>query len=63
MLIVQWLVGWGTARSAELVHSRHPGRYPKLKSSTLSYPAFEPLMSVTGSGVFFGQTNFQLKHL
>ena len=27
----------------EVVQSRHPGRYPKLESPTLSYPAFEPL--------------------
>ncbi len=26
-----------------VVQSRHPGRYPKLGSLTLSYPAFEPL--------------------
>jgi hypothetical protein len=26
-----------------MVQSRHPGRYPKLRSLTLSYPAFEPL--------------------
>ena len=27
----------------EVVRSRHPGRYPKLASPTLSHPAFEPL--------------------
>ncbi len=32
-----------TSRSAWMVQSRHPGRYPKLRSLTLSYPAFEPL--------------------
>ncbi len=32
-----------TSRSALMVQSRHPGRYPKLRSLTLSYPAFEPL--------------------
>ena len=37
------LLAASTARSASVVQSRHPGRYPKLKSSTLSYPAFEPL--------------------
>ena len=26
-----------------VVQSRHRGRYPKLGSLTLSYPAFEPL--------------------
>ena len=29
--------------SMQGVQSRHPGRNPKLESSTLSYPAFEPL--------------------
>ena len=33
----------GTSPSALVVQSRHPGRYPKLESFTLSYPAFEPL--------------------
>ena len=43
-LKVQWLVGCrGTSPSALVVQSRHPGRYPKLRSLTLSYPAFEPL--------------------
>jgi len=37
------LLAASTVRSALVVQSRHPGRYPKLKSSTLSYPAFEPL--------------------
>ena len=43
-LVVQRLAGGrGTARSAFVVPSRHPGRYPKLESSTLSHPALEPL--------------------
>jgi len=33
----------GKSRSAWVVPSRHPGRYPKLESPTLSYPALEPL--------------------
>ena len=32
-----------TARQQAWVQSRHPGRNPELESSTLSYPAFEPL--------------------
>ena len=43
-LKVQWLVGCrSTSSSALVVQSRHPGRYPKLRSLTLSHPAFEPL--------------------
>ena len=43
-LKVQWLVAAAsTSRSALVVQSRHPGRYPKLRSLTLSDPAFEPL--------------------
>jgi len=30
-----------------VVQSRHPSRYPKLSSLTLSYPAFEPLARVS----------------
>jgi hypothetical protein len=41
---VQWIVSNRHGSVSLLrVHSRHPGRYPKLESSTLSYPAFEPL--------------------
>ena len=42
-LVVQDWKAAGTSRSAEVVRSRHPGRYPKLEGSTLSHPAFEPL--------------------
>ena len=42
-VVVQWLDAASTARQHARVQSRHPGRNPKLESSTLSYPAFEPL--------------------
>jgi hypothetical protein len=41
---VQWIVSNRHGSVSLLrVHSRHPGGYPKLESSTLFYPAFEPL--------------------
>ena len=42
-VVVQLIYAASTARQHSRVQSRHPGRNPKLESSTLSYPAFEPL--------------------
>ena len=38
----RFAVAADTSLSAWEVCSRHPGRYPKLRSLTLSYPAFKP---------------------
>jgi hypothetical protein len=46
----------------ELVRSRHPGKYPKLESSTLSHPAFEPLTEhhATKTGCSAGATSLEV---